>query len=115
MSRVKRGTARAKRRKGLLSQAKSFAWRRSRTTRLARPAILKAGVYAYRDRRTKKRAKRALWQTQIGAATKEQGMSYSVFIGALTKQSIALDRKILSSLAQHQPKVFAALVAKARG
>lgn len=96
-----------KRRKNLLKQTKGYKWGRKSKIKLARVAMLKAGVYAYRDRRAKKRLARQLWQVKIGAASREGGLSYSKLLGALHKVKIDLDRKILADLAENHPAVFA--------
>jgi len=114
MPRVKRGTTHVKRRKKLLSKVKGYKWGRKNTIRLARPAALKAGVYAYRDRRTKKREKRTLWQIKINALCREHGTTYSKFIDALKKSQIELDRKILSDLAENHPKAFEKVIETAK-
>ncbi len=114
MPRVKRGTQHVKRRKSLLSKTKGMMWGRKSKIRLARPAMLKAGVYAYRDRRNKKRDFRRLWQIQINAATRALGMSYSRFINGLKKNEIALDRKVLSQMAREYPAVFEKIVEKVK-
>ena len=106
MPRVKRGIIHLKKRRSLMAAVKGYRWGRKNKIKLARPAMLKAGAYAHRDRRNKKRDIRALWQIQIGAACKALGTSYSKTIGALHKANIALDRKILSNLAQENPGVF---------
>ena len=107
MPRVKRGKNHLKRRKNLLKQTKGYKWGRKSKIKLARVAMLKAGVYAYRDRRTKKRLARQLWQIKIGAASRDSGVSYSKLLGALHKAKIDLDRKILADLAEKHPAVFA--------
>ncbi|HEY6736308.1 MAG TPA: 50S ribosomal protein L20 [Candidatus Saccharimonadia bacterium] len=110
--RIKRGvTAHAKHNK-LRAQTKGYSLVRRSSIRQARQAVLKALSYQYRDRRTKKQDFRALWITRINAALGEMGVSYSVFMGALKKTNITLDRKILAELAVNQPSAFAA-VAKA--
>ena len=106
MPRVKRGNVRAKKRKAILSQAKGFKWGRKKKIRLAKPAIKKAGAYAYRDRKNKKRSIRRLWQIQLNAAVREHGMTYSRFIEALKKKKVELDRKVLSIIAKEHPKTF---------
>ncbi|MBI4599132.1 50S ribosomal protein L20 [Candidatus Uhrbacteria bacterium] len=111
MPRVKRGTTHTKRRKNLLSKAKGYMWGRSSKIRLARIAVIKAGVYAYRDRRNKKRSFRQLWQLRINAGVRPEGLSYSKFIDMLNKAGVELDRKILSNLAMNRPEVFKAVVA----
>jgi large subunit ribosomal protein L20 len=106
MPRVKRAMNHIKRRKSLLSKAKGYMWGRKSKLRLARVAVLKAGVYAYRDRRTKKRDFRRLWQVRINAAVRKYGLTYSRFICLLKEKKIELDRKILSGIAMHHPAVF---------
>jgi large subunit ribosomal protein L20 len=108
--RVKRGKAHLKHRKHLLKEAKGYKWGRKNKIKLAKVAIWKAGVYAYRDRRRKKREFRRLWQIQINAACREQGLSYSKFIAELKKNKIELDRKILSQLAQNYPETFKKII-----
>ena len=114
MPRVKRGVIHAKKRKNLLSAVKGYTHRRKKTIKLARPAMLKAGASAFRDRRAKKRSFRALWQIQINAACREHGLSYSRFIAGLKKANIELDRKVLSQLAQEYPPVFAKIVERVK-
>lgn len=114
MPRVKRGTQHVKRRKNLLARVKGFSWGRKSKIRLARPAMLKAGVYAFRDRRAKKRTFRNLWTIKINAAVRELGLSYSVFMANLKKANIALDRKVLAQLAEKNPNVFAKIVDAAK-
>ena len=113
MPRVKRGTIHKKKKRTLLKAVKGYKWGRKNKIKLARPAMLKAGAYAYRDRRVKKRTRRALWQIQISAACKERGVSYSKVMGLLKKANIEIDRKILSSLAQSHPSVFDEVLKKA--
>jgi large subunit ribosomal protein L20 len=110
MSRVKRGTHHVKRRRNLLQKTKGYKWGRKSKIKLARPAALKAGAYAYRDRRNKKRSFRRLWQIRINAGVREEGLSYSRFIHLLKDKGVELDRKVLSELAAKQPVVFKALV-----
>ncbi|MBU1037052.1 50S ribosomal protein L20 [Patescibacteria group bacterium] len=114
MPRVKRGRAHIKRRKNILKQAKGYKWGRKKKIKLAKPAIKKAGVYAYRDRRTKKRLRRRLWQIQLNAAVRAHGLSYSKFIHGLKTKKIELDRKILAELAQNHPQVFENIVKKVK-
>jgi large subunit ribosomal protein L20 len=114
MPRVKRGTQHVKRRKNLLKKTKGMMWGRKSKIRLARPAALKAGVYAYRDRRTKKRMFRRLWQLRINAAVRPLGLSYSRFINLLKKANVELDRKVLSTLAVNEPAVFEKIVEKVK-
>src|SRR3989344_3919956 len=106
MPRVKRGMMHSKKRRNLLAKTKGMLWGRKSKLRLARVAELKAGVFAYRDRRNKKREFRRLWQLRINAAARELGMSYSRLIDALKKAGVALDRKILAQLAKDFPPVF---------
>jgi len=114
MVRVKRGKIASKRRKHLLEYAKGFRWGRKAKYRAAKEALMHAWKYAYRDRRTKKREFRQLWQIQINAACREQGISYSRFIAGLKKNKIELDRKILATLAQNHPKIFEKIVEKVK-
>ena len=106
MVRVKRGKTAQKRRKRLLKLAKGFHWSRKSKYRLAKEGLLHAFKYAYRDRRTKKREFRKLWQIQINAASREHGLSYSKFINLLKKNKIEIDRKILSELAKEHSEIF---------
>lgn len=110
MTRVKRGTTKLKRRRNVLAQTKGYRFGRSTKERQAREAIFHAGVYAFAHRRQKKSEFRKLWQTQIGAGLREFKISYSRFIDAMHKKDIALDRKILADLAEHEPKTFARVV-----
>ena len=110
MPRVKRAVQHVKRRKNLLAKTKGMRWGRKNKIRLARPAELKAGSYAYRDRRNKKRAFRNLWAIKINAAVRPIGLSYSRFIHALKLKNITLDRKSLSYLAEFKPAVFQKVV-----
>jgi len=100
----------AKRRKNLLKKTKGFKWGRKSKIKLAKTAAAKAGKYAYRDRRTKKRAARGLWILKINAALRAQGTTYSRFIDDLKKAQIQIDRKILADFAIHHPKLFEAIV-----
>ena len=108
--RVKRGKAHLKHRKHLLKEVKGYRWGRKKKIKLAKTAFLKAGAYAYRDRRRKKREFRRLWQIQINAGCREHGLNYSKFINGLKKKNIELDRKILSRLAQNHPEVFKKII-----
>lgn len=114
MSRVKRGTIHVKRRANLLKRVKGYKWGRKSKIRLARPAMLKAGAYAFRDRRAKKRTFRNLWTVKINAAVREFGISYSQFINKLKVSNIALDRKVLAEIAEKQPNIFAKIVGSAK-
>lgn len=108
--RVKRGTSHVKRRKNLLKATKGFQWGRKSKIKLARIAALKAGVHAYRDRKKKKRNFRRLWNIKINAAARMHGLSYSKFMFALKKAKLNLNRKMLSELAEHNPKAFEEIV-----
>lgn len=108
--RVKRGIMHLKRRKNLLRQTKGYLWGRKSKIKLAKVAVLKAGVHAYRDRRRKKREFRRLWNIQINAAVRGHGLNYSKFIYGLKKTKIGLDRKILANLANNHPEVFKEIV-----
>ena len=110
MPRVKRGTQHVKRRRNLLAKTKGMMWGRKSIIRLARPAALKAGVYAYRDRRNKKRSFRRLWQIRINAAVRPLGLSYSKFIHSMKLFGSRLDRKVLSTVAKDYPEAFKKLV-----
>ena len=110
MPRVKRGMMHAKRRKNILKRAKGYMWGRKNRIKLAKVAVVKAGVYAYRDRQKRKSEFRQLWQIRIGAAVRPYGLSYSRFINLLKKKNIALDRKILAELAADHPASFRALM-----
>jgi len=114
MVRVKRGKIAHKRRKHLLKYAKGFRWGRKSKYKLAKDALFHAWKYAYRDRKVKKREFRALWQTQINAACRESGISYSKFIYGLKQNKIELDRKILSSLVQNHPEIFEKILETAK-
>lgn len=110
MPRVKRGVAASKRRKKVIKMAKGFKWRRKTNYRAAKEAVIKAGKYAYRDRRAKKRTNRSLWIVRLNNALKENGMRYNLFIKLLKDKKIELDRKVLSQLAIESPESFKKLV-----
>ncbi len=110
MSRVKRGVTTHARHRKVIKAAKGFYGRRKNTFRIANQAVEKAGQYAYRDRRTRKRNFRSLWIQRINAATRELGLTYGRFIDGLSKAGIEVDRKVLSDLAIHEPEAFKALV-----
>ncbi|NTW13509.1 MAG: 50S ribosomal protein L20 [Candidatus Moranbacteria bacterium] len=112
MTRVKRGVAANKRRKNVLEMAKGYRWGRSRQYAAAKQAVMKAGAYAYRDRRNKKRTFRSLWIIRLGNALRAFDTSYSAFIGILKAKSIDLDRKALSDLAVRDAGAFKALFEK---
>ena len=114
MSRVKRGVTARARHKKTLKAAKGYYGRRKNVYRAAIQAVEKAGQYAYRDRRRKKRNFRSLWIQRINAATRQLGLTYGRFINGLGKAGIAVDRKILADLAVREPQAFATLVEKAK-
>jgi large subunit ribosomal protein L20 len=114
MSRVKRGVTAHARHKKTLKAAEGFYGRRKNTIRTAIAAVAKAGQYAYRDRRQKKRSFRALWIQRINAAVREHGLTYGRFIDGLVKAEIAVDRKVLSDIAITEPAAFAAIVAQSK-
>jgi large subunit ribosomal protein L20 len=114
MARVKRGVTARARHKKVLGKAKGYSGARSRVYRVAKQAVTKAGQYAYRDRRQRKRQFRALWIVRINAAARECGLSYSRLVDGLKKASIEVDRKVLADLAVHDKAAFAALADKAK-
>ena len=114
MPRVKRGVTAHKRHKKILKAAKGYYGARSRVFRVAKQSVIKAGQYAYRDRRQRKRQFRALWIQRINAASRECGLSYSKFINGLKKASVEVDRKILADIAVFDKAAFAALAEKAK-
>ncbi|OFZ90609.1 MAG: 50S ribosomal protein L20 [Betaproteobacteria bacterium RBG_16_64_18] len=107
MPRVKRGVTAHARHKKVIAQAKGFRGRRGNVFRIAKEAVMKAGQYAYRDRRQKKRQFRALWVIRINAAAREMGLTYSTFMNGLKKASIEVDRKVLAHLAVADKAAFA--------
>jgi len=115
MPRVKRGVTAHARHKKVLAQAKGYYGRRKNVYRVAKQAVIKAGQYAYRDRRQRKRQFRSLWITRINAAARECGMSYSRFMNGLQNASIEVDRKVLADIAVFDKDGFAALAELARG
>lgn len=114
MPRIKRGVTARRRHKKILARAKGYYGARSRVFRVAKQAVIKAGQYAYRDRRQKKRQFRALWITRINAAARANGLAYSRLIAGLRKAEIGLDRRVLADLAVHDKAAFTAVVEKAR-
>jgi large subunit ribosomal protein L20 len=114
MPRVKRGVTARARHKKVLDLAKGYSGARSRTYRVAKQAVIKAGQYAYRDRRQKKRQFRALWIVRINAQSRECGLSYSQLINGLKKAGIELERKVLADMAVHDKTAFAAIAEKAK-
>lgn len=114
MARVKRGTTTRAKHNNILSQAKGYYGRRKNTIRIARQAVEKAGQYAYRDRKVKKRNFRALWIQRINAAVRTEGLTYSTFMNGVKLAGIELDRKILADLAMNEAAAFSAIVAQAK-
>ncbi len=114
MPRVKRGVTTGARHKKVLSRAKGYYNARRKNIKTANQAVMKAGQYAYRDRRVRKRDFRALWIARINAEARECGLSYSRFMNGLKKAAIGLDRKVLADLAIHDKKTFSALADKAK-
>jgi|TARA_B100001029_G_scaffold48172_1_gene38260 large subunit ribosomal protein L20 len=114
MARVKRGVQAKARHKKVLKQAKGFRGARSRTYKVAKQAVMRAGQYAYRDRRVKKRVFRSLWIIRINAAARENGLTYSKLITGLKKAKIDLDRKTLASIAVNDKEAFSKIVEEAK-
>ena len=114
MSRVKRGVTAHARHKKIIELAKGYRGRRKNVFRVAKQAVTKAGQYAYRDRRQRKRQFRALWITRINAAAREHGLSYSRFMDGLKKSSIEIDRKVLADLAVFDKNAFSVLAEQAK-
>ena len=114
MARVKRGVTARARHKKVLKAAKGYREARSRVFRVAKQAVTRAGVYAYRDRRVKKRDFRGLWIVRINAGARENGLTYSLFMSGLKKLNILVDRKVLADIAVHDKVGFAALVEQAK-
>ena len=110
MSRVKRGVQAKKRHKKILKLAKGYRGARSRTFKVANQAVLKAGQYAYRDRKVKKRTFRSLWIIRINAAVREHGLSYSELINKLKIQGVEINRKVLADLAMNDPEKFSSII-----
>lgn len=114
MPRVKRGVTARARHKKVLALAKGFRGRRGNVYRIAKEAVMKAGQYAYRDRRAKKRNFRALWIARINAGARMHGLSYSQLMGKLHANNIELNRKVLADLAMNHPEAFKAVVEKVK-
>jgi len=114
MARVKRGVVAGRRHKKILKKAKGYFNARRKVFRTAKQAVIKAGQYAYRGRREKKREYRALWITRINAAARLAGLSYSRLIDGLNKAGLAIDRKVLADLAMHDLPAFTAIADKAK-
>ena len=113
MARVKRGVTSHARHRKVIKQAKGYYGRRKNTIRIAKQAVEKAGQYAYRDRKVRKRTFRALWIQRINAAARANGLTYGRMIDGLKKAGIDLDRKVLADMAVHEPETFKGLVAAA--
>ena len=114
MARVKRGVQAKARHKKVLKQAKGYRGARSRTYKVAKQAVMRAGQYAYRDRRVKKRIFRSLWIVRINAAARENGLTYSKLIAGLKKASIDLDRKTLANIAVNDKEAFTKIAEEAK-
>jgi len=114
MPRVKRGVTSRASHKKVIARAKGFRGRRSNVFRIANEAVMRAGQYAYRDRRNRKRDFRSLWITRINAAVREHGLSYSVFMNGLKKAAIVVDRKVLADIAVLDKPAFTKFVEKAK-
>jgi len=114
MARVKRGVVAKARHKKVLDKAKGYYGARSKVYRVAKQAVIKAGQYAYRDRRQRKRQFRALWITRINAAARLNGLSYSRFMNGLSRAGVEIDRKVLADIAVHDAAAFAALAEQAK-
>ena len=114
MARVKRGVTARQRHKKILKKAKGHYGARSKSFRVARQSVTKAGQYAYRDRRNRKREFRALWIVRINAAARAHGLSYSRLMDGLNKAGVELDRKVLADMAVFQPEAFGAVAEQAR-
>ncbi len=114
MPRVKRGVTARARHKKVIAKAKGFTQRRKNVFRVAKQAVMKAGQYAYRDRRARKRVFRALWIARINAAARELGITYSAFMAGMKKAQIEIDRKVLADMAVLDKPAFAAVVEKVK-
>ncbi|MEC7933152.1 MAG: 50S ribosomal protein L20 [Pseudomonadota bacterium] len=114
MARVKRGTTTKAKHKRILDQAKGYYGRRKNTIRIARQAVEKAGQYAYRDRKVKKRTFRGLWIQRINAGVRAEGLTYSQFMHSLKLAGVELDRKVLADIAMHEGEAFSAIIAQAK-
>ncbi|MCK5476069.1 MAG: 50S ribosomal protein L20 [Candidatus Pacebacteria bacterium] len=114
MTRIKRGVMANKRRKKVIKKAKGYLNARSKKYKAAKEALMKAGVYSYRDRKVKKRTMRGLWLIRLNAGVRKYGLNYSKFIHALKLSNVELDRKVLSQIAVENPKIFKNIVEKAK-
>ena len=110
MVRIKRGTIANKRRKNILKETKGFMWGRKSKYKLAKDAMKHAWKWSYRDRKTKKRVFRQLWQAQINGSCRKLGITYSRLINGMKKNKIEVDRKILAKLAQDNPEIFEKII-----
>ena len=114
MARIKRGTTTKAKHKRILDQAKGYYGRRKNTIRIARQVVEKAGQYAYRDRKVKKRTFRGLWIQRINAGVRAEGLTYSQFMHGLKLAGVQLDRKVLADIAMHEGEAFSAIIAQAK-
>ena len=114
MARVKRGTTTRAKHKKVLEQAKGYYGRRKNTIRIARQAVEKAGQYAYRDRKVKKRNFRSLWIQRINAAVRAEDMTYGTFMHGVKLAGIELDRKVMADMAMHEPAMFSTIIAQSK-
>jgi len=114
MARIKRGVTTRAKHKNILEAAKGYRGRRKNTIRVARQAVEKAGQYAYRDRKVKKRSFRALWIQRINAAVRAEGLTYSQFMHGVKLSGIELDRKVMADLAMNEGGAFTAIIAQAK-
>ena len=114
MARIKRGVTTRAKHKRILDNAKGYYGRRKNTIRIARQAVEKAGQYAYRDRKVKKRSFRALWIQRINAAVRAEGLTYGQFMHGLKLAGVDLDRKVLADIAMHEAEAFKAIIAQAK-
>jgi len=114
MPRVKRGVTAHRRHKKVLKQAKGYQGARSRVYRVAKQAVTRAGQYAYRDRKQRKRFFRSLWIQRINAAARDNGLSYSRLIAGLKKENIEIDRRVLADLAMNEKEAFTAIAERAK-
>ncbi len=112
MTRIKGGVLHTKRRRGILKHTKGMRWGRKSKMKLAKVAKMKAGQYAFAGRKTKKRINRGLWHVRINAAARELGISYSKLVGALKKQNVTINRKMLAEIAAKSPATFSKIVDK---
>jgi len=111
MPRVKRGVMHTKRRRNILKRAKGYNWGRNAKLKTAKTALKRAGQFAFAGRKTKKRVNRRLWIVKLNAAVRNFELTYSQLINKMTKKKVGLDRKVLSQIAEHHPKMFKAVIA----